>query len=193
MSFDRHEGDTSAFARLPFTLLADSCRVDFMHLLYLDKPCIRTYLDSPEALSLLKSWCLTSGLSLCHDDEYACIAWDHEYAHHVLQVDQSCVKHEYELGLLLGYPTCCAEHAGVVGEQHLDDYAACAASWPYPAPFALINPTGYSKGASLVCHIPCSPTCARSLDIARAALSVIQRHAELTAFGSWQTWFRKDS
>lgn len=178
----------AAFSALPLAVLPASCRVDFLHLLFLSKPCVRIRPAKPGSLDELRAWSERNGYALCFDGTYACLAPDEQYGQFVLELDRSPEKHERDLGLLLGYPPCCCTEIERVGESLIDDRAELAAAWFYPRGFAHINPSGYAEGRSLVCHVPCSPTCSASVSVATAALNVIRRHRRLPAFRSWEAW-----
>jgi hypothetical protein len=96
--------------------------------------------------------------------------------------------HEARLGRLLGYPSCCCGFVADRGEDRIDELAAEVALWKFEGDFILIDPRHYLAGSSLVCHLPCSPTCGRSLALARAALCLIRVHQDSVFFRRWAAW-----
>ncbi|HYR10221.1 MAG TPA: hypothetical protein VEQ60_20775, partial [Longimicrobium sp.] len=79
-----------------------SAKVDFLHLLGLEKPAVRTNVPE-QAMPALRRWCLRYGYGWDADDEgYCCVASSGGLARKVLEVDRRVEPHETELGLLLG-------------------------------------------------------------------------------------------
>ncbi|MDQ3802347.1 MAG: hypothetical protein M3416_00605 [Acidobacteriota bacterium] len=158
---------------LPWELLRPSALVDFIQLLACGKPAVRLLVRGSGEGHLVESlslWCRDRGLGLASDGEgFACVASDKERAARILDLDRRHEAHETELGLALGYPRCCCERVAAVGESGIDAYAAEVAGWPFAGPYRRINPGGYRRGLSLICHLPCSPTCGPSLEIADPA------------------------
>jgi hypothetical protein len=159
--------------------LPRSAVVDLTLLLGCGKPAVRTRIMSHQGTPSLERWAAWVGLALACDQEgYVAIASAASQAKEVLRVDRCPVRHERELGRLLGYPECCTAAAAAVGEAELDAWAAVAGGWTYPAAFRLLQPSGYASGASLLSHIPCSATCRPSLDLALEAWSFISHGSE---------------
>jgi hypothetical protein len=182
----RAAGAAAAFAALPHELLPRSAKVDFLHLLGLEKPAMRTNV-SEQAMQALRNWCLRYGYGWDADEEgYCCVASSVGLARKVLEVDRRVEPHETELGLLLGYPRCCCEAIARVGESGIDDRAAEVARWLFQGRFRLIDPSGYRQGASLICHLPCRTDCAASLEIAERAVRFLQPRLSEPAFVSWR-------
>lgn len=182
----RAAGAAAAFAALPHELLPLSAKVDFLHLLGLEKPAVRTNVPE-QAMQALRRWCLRYGYGWDADEEgYCCVASSVGLAREVLEVDRRVEPHETELGLLLGYPRCCCEAIARVGESGIDDRAAEVARWPFKGRFRLIDPSGYRQGASLICHLPCRADCAASLEIAERAVRFLQPRLSEPAFVSWR-------
>lgn len=184
----RAAGAAAAFMALPHELLPMSAKVDFLHLLGLEKPAVRTNVPE-QATPALRRWCLRYGYGWDADEEgYCCVASSVELARKVLEVDRRIEPHETELGLLLGYPRCCCEAIARVGESGIDDRAAEVARWPFRDRFRLIDPSGYRQGASLICHLPCRADCAASLEIAQRAVRFLQPRLSEPAFVWWRRW-----
>lgn len=184
----RVTGAAAAFAALPHELLPLSAKVDFLHLLGVEKPAVRTNVPEP-TIPALRRWCAHHGYGWDADEEgYCCVASSVELARKVLEVDRRVEPHETELGLLLGYPRCCCQAIARVGESGIDDWAAVVARWPFQGPFRLIDPSGYRQGASLICHLPCRADCAASLDVAERALKFLRPRLVEPAFASWLRW-----
>jgi hypothetical protein len=176
------------FVALPRDKLLASAWVDFLHLVALDKPAVR--IKVPElGLHDLAHWCTQYGYEWSSDAEgFYCVARNRRIADRVLEVDQGTEPHELDLGMLLGYPSCCCEAVAEVGESRIDEYAMAAAKWEFQGRFQLIDPAGYAHGASLICHLPCSPSCEASLNIAIRAAEFLRGRLEHPAFASWMRW-----
>ena len=166
---------------LPWDLLRPSALVDFIQLLACGKPAVRLLVGGdgePRAVEALSLWCRDRGFGLAADgDGFACIAAEGGRAGRILELDRRPGAHEVELGLALGYPRCCCERVAAVGESAIDAYAAEVAGWPFAGPYRRINPGGYRQGLSLICHLPCSPACVASLEIADRAREFLLAHA----------------
>jgi hypothetical protein len=176
------------FAALPREKLSASACVDFLHLVALDKPAVRIKVPESEFHDLVH-WCMQYGYGWSSDAEgFLCVARSKLIANRVLEVDQGTEPHELDLGLLLGYPSCCCEAVAEMGESRIDEYAVAAAKWDFHGRFRLIDPSGYTQGASLICHLPCSPHCEASLNIAIRAVGFLRGRLEHPAFASWMRW-----
>lgn len=154
------------------------------------KPAVRFKLPELSAADLaLERWCAAHGYA-CEVDEdgFCCVAPTLALAEHVLEVDRRTEPHELELGLLLGYPRCCSQAVAEIGESAIDDYAAVVARWPYAGRYRLIDPSGYRRGDSLICHLPCSPTCGPSLDLALRAAHFLESRLGCPPFDRWSRW-----
>jgi hypothetical protein len=88
----------------------------------------------------------------------------------------------------LGYPPCCCTAIATAGESAIDDCAAIAADWNYSGCYRMINPAAYRAGGSLICHVPCSPTCDASLSLATRAWSVARQNLHRPRFSLWRLW-----
>lgn len=178
----------STFAALPLKQLPASTWVDFLHLVALGKPAVRVRVSEPGRQDLAR-WCTIYRYAWSSDtDGFFCVAHSQNLADHILEVDRRTEPHELNLGLLLGYPSCCCEAVAELGESKIDDYAMAVASWGFQRQFRLINPSGYTQGASLICHLPCSPCCEDSLKIAMRAARFLRERLEHPAFASWLRW-----
>lgn len=178
----------SVFGTIPHDLLPASARVDFLHLLAAGKPAVRVKVTEA-AVEPLARWAAAHGYGCAADEDgYCCVAGNHAFARHVLEVDQRAEPHELELGLLLGYPQCCCETIAALGESQIDAQAVVVAGWEFTGPFRLIDPSGYRRGASLLSHLPCTPECRASLRLARRAARFLRRHFGEPAFESWVGW-----
>ena len=178
----------AVFRSLPHYLLPVSARVDFLHLLVAGKPAVRVKAGEA-ALGPIGRWSAANGYDHAIDDEgYCCVATGDALAQRVLEVDRRVEPHEVELGLLLGYPRCCCEMIARVGESRIDEQAVVVAGWEFEGQFRLIDPSGYRHGASLVCHLPCSPVCSASLRMARRAARFLRRRLGEADFATWSGW-----
>lgn len=178
----------SAFTCLPHATLPLSAGVDFLHMLACGKPAVR-FKTTVCGSSDLEVWCAAHGYACRVDEEgFCCVAPGAALAERVLEVDCRPEPHELELGLLLGYPQCCSVAVAAVGESAIDAHAAVVAGWPFMGAFRLIDPSGYRRGESLLCHLPCTPTCAPSLRIASAAARFLVRRLASPPFDRWARW-----
>jgi hypothetical protein len=179
-----------SFAALPRELLPASSLVDFLHLVALGKPAVRVKIQGA-ALNRLAEWCERYDYKWVADMEgFCCVAYSKLMAEQVLTVDRCAGPHELDLGLLLGYPLCCCKAIAALGESRIDEHALDMSSWEFQGSFRLIDPSGYTEGASLVCHLPCSRYCEPSLEIAICAGRFLRRCLDHPAFASWSHWAR---
>jgi hypothetical protein len=179
----------SLIETLPLGSLPRSAAVDALHMAVGTKSAIRTRLADPRALDAVTAWSDRHGLTIVGDEEgYVCIAAGRALAALVLEIDRKDAPHEASLGRLLGYPPCCCEFVAQCGEARIDELAGEVARWAFDGTYQLIDPTHYVVGRSLVCHLPCSPTCGRSLQLARTALGLVRLHFDSVFFRRWEAW-----
>lgn len=183
----------SLLETLPVGPLPPSALVDALQMATGGKSAMRTRLAGHGDLAVVAEWCDRHGLAHLADDEgYVCIAVDLSLAALVLEVDRQAGPHEARLGQLLGYPTCCCELVARRGEGRIDQLASVVSCRPFTGDYRLIDPSGYLPGRSLVCHLPCSARCDRSLDMARAALGLVRAHRHMESFRRWDPWLAVD-
>ena len=179
-----------AFEALPQDL-PPSSYIDCLLLLAGLKPTVRLHVTEPRAQHAIEFWCAEPGYaSASHPSGYTYIAKTQDAVMRLQELDDSHEAHEYELGLLLGYPPCCCRKAAEVGETNLDKWEE---SMSQDAAFrrtqnCLIDPRGYTEGSALISHIPCSAQCEASLSIARAALRIILSQKANLHFRRWSRW-----
>ncbi len=179
----------SLIESLPLGALPPSAAVDALQMAAGVKRAMRTRLAGLGASGAVARWCEAHRLFHLVDDEgYASIATDRHLASLILAVDRQVGPHEARLGRLLGYPACCSEFIARRGEALIDQIAGEAARWPFEGRYRLIDPSLYLAGRSLVCHLPCSPTCNRSLEMCRQALSLVFAHRHSAGFRRWAAW-----
>ncbi|MBK7918041.1 MAG: hypothetical protein IPJ94_17650 [Chloroflexi bacterium] len=175
---------------LPPAILTDSAWVDFLHFVACGKPVVRTKVKNEFSLRVLQQWCSTRRLFFLEgNDRYVCIGSDAEITQKVLEIDQSPQPHVFELGQMLGYPKCCCEFVSTVGESQIDELEIQVTNWNFCGQFRLIDPKGYLFGTSLICHIPCSTTCAASLQLAHTAIKYIRINQNYAFTGRWKRWY----
>ena len=163
---------------LPLRLLRPSALVDFVLFLACGKPAVRLLIDTGAGVDALKVWCLQWDFDFAADpDGFACVTAERGSAYDILEIDRRPEAHEVELGRALGYPDCCTSRVAAVGESNIDEYAAEVAAWPFTGRYLRINPAGYRSGRALISHLPCSPTCDASLDIAETMREFVLAHA----------------
>lgn len=145
--------------------LKRSARVDLALLLVGVRPAIRTEIVGPVKSEIIRRWARSFGWFVAFDDDqYIAISPVSGLPHRVLAIDREQAPHALRLGLALGYPPCCCRAAHRIGEQNLDQWSATIVKRGFIGRFKLIDPSGYSKGISLISHIPCSPYCVASLE-----------------------------
>jgi hypothetical protein len=163
---------------VPFGLLRPSAVVDFALFFGCGKPAARLLIDSEGGVDALRDWCREAGFDFAADEDgFACVAREPGAAWRVLETDRRAEPHEVELGSALGYPACCCQRVASVGESGIDAYAAEVAGWHFRGDYRRINPAGFSVGQALISHLPCSPGCGASLEIANAARQFVLAHA----------------
>lgn len=178
---------------MPCEAFPASAAVDVLHLAAGLKSAFRSRLSSVARLSSVQRWCEAHGLAVSIDEDgFVCVAETEDLARRVLEVDRSPEPHERTLGLMLGYPPCCCEFVERVGEAGIDMLAEQMRSWRFVGECRLIDPSDYLKGSSLICHLPCSPCCAPSLALTRAALLFLDQHRDELGFSRWRRWLLKD-
>lgn len=155
---------------LPWELLRPSALVDCILFFSYCKPAVRLLVKGDNEQYLIKAllrWCHERELDFAFDSEgFVCIASNEGASEHILGIDRRSESHEIDLGLALGYPLCCCERVAAIGESGIDAYAIEVALWTFAGSYQRINPCGYRQGLSLISHLPCSPTCEASLEIA---------------------------
>jgi hypothetical protein len=179
MAAPRPEGLSIARLRaVPFGLLRPSAVVDFVLFFGCGKPSVRLLIDGQSSVDALRTWCHNTGLDFAVDvDGFACVARGPGAAGQILETDRRAEAHEEELGRALGYPLCCCQRIASVGESGIDSYASEAAGWNFHGDYRRINPAGYREGRALISHLPCSPACDTSLEIANRARRFVLAHA----------------
>lgn len=180
---------------LPSKLLPESAWVDFLNFCACNKPVVRTKLMNVAGINELNSWCANYDLFMVVDNDlYVCISFDKSSAITVLNVDRSTKPHTYQLGLLLGYPECCCAYVDSIGESKIDELAIQISTWDFLGKYKIIDPSGYLNGQSLISHLPCSPNCHLSLELAHRSLMflVAQQEKNRSFCKRWETWIAFD-
>lgn len=177
-----------AFTSSPSNL-PKSAYVDLLLFISNMKPAIRIgVLDDARALQLFQ-WATEFGYFSKIDDSGFVFVSKVNNVEHLIQVDQSYLDHTEELGKLFGYPSCCIKSISEVGESNIDSYEKnIVYNWHFENDFQLINPKLYYQGCSLISHIPCSPTCIRSLYIAQKVLSIVKKNKSHYLFSNFKQW-----
>jgi hypothetical protein len=134
---------------LPWLDLPASVRVDILGVLAYGKPAIRIPLRET-VTSRVTDVITAVGWSAARDDEYLVASPTLERARHILDVDRSTQPHALELGLLLGYPKCCARAAAVAGEENVDAQAVRLGAACDRVGTHNLDPRGYGEGIALV-------------------------------------------
>jgi hypothetical protein len=180
------------FEELPENL-NNSNYIDFLLFLAKLKPTLRIKVSDKSTKHKLNTWCISNCFSfLSNEKNYICISNDPITADMLQKTDDSYVPHEYELGRMLGYPACCCKRIAGIGEKNIDEWEEkFIKNSKFEGEFELINPKGYKKGYSLISHIPCSPVCKHSLNIAKKALSIITYYKNRIYFDKWDCWIKE--
>lgn len=161
--------------------------VDALHLAAGLKRVLRTKLSDLAGWCHVLDWCTTNNLVGTLDkDGYVVVGWTESVVHRAMSLDVSSQPHEMDFGTLLGYPACCCKAIAQVGEAAIDDYADRASKWPYDGEYALINPSQYTHGLALICHVPCSPNCRQSLILAKQALAFLKVNPKLIEWWGYE-------
>ena len=178
-----------AFVSLPQTLK----RADYVDLLLLlvgEKKAVRLGANTFDVYEAMRDWCKqTSYRYIISTSGLMYISRKLWFAKIVSIVDNSLFPHEFLLGRLLGYPACCSKKIASLGEQSIDQWECeLVESGHFNGEYALINPSGYIEGTSLISHVPCSCNCVKSLKIAKSALRVIKENSDNESFNRWKMW-----
>jgi hypothetical protein len=175
---------------LPFADLPASVRVDVLGILAYSKPAIRIPISDPTVTKRVVAVITAIGWSHATDEEYLIASAAPEAAVHILEVDRDVEPHTLKLGLLLGYPACCARAAAHACEENIDRHAAHLGGDCDRERAPHLDPRKYSAGIALVPYVACSPRCPNALQHARAAINHINaatNHAATLA-EPWRTW-----
>ncbi|MEY2420005.1 MAG: hypothetical protein QOI95_72 [Acidimicrobiaceae bacterium] len=158
---------------LPWRDLSPSAQVDVLGWCAEVKPALRLARNHyvHDVCGPVRAWATLVGASVAYDEKFIVVAEADAGA--IVVIDGSSTPHEYELGMRLGYPPCCAENIKRVTESRIDAYARQAARWPFPSTHKLCDPSGYLTGRALISHLPCAPACDASLELALAAAALI--------------------
>ncbi|WKU04458.1 hypothetical protein [Micromonospora sp. HUAS LYJ1] len=175
---------------LPWADLPASVRVDVLGILAYRKPAIRIPLGDHTVAERVAAVITEVGWSHASDEEYLVAAPLPEVALHILDVDRRTEHHTLELGLLLGYPLCCARAAATAGEEDIDRLAARLGANCDRAGAPQLDPRDYPSGIALVSYIACSPRCPSALRDARAAIGCIDTAIPEVDMSTepWRTW-----
>lgn len=156
---------------LPLAALPPSALVDALHLAAGTKRVIRTRLlaDAPAESAL--GWSRAAGLAGVVDAQrYFFAGLTRQDVERAATLDAAVTPHEILFGTLLGYPDCCCRAVAAVGEENIDAHAAAVGRWAFAGRHRLIDPGEYRGGLALVSHLPCSPACDQSLELAERVL-----------------------
>jgi hypothetical protein len=176
-------------ATFPWRLFGPSAAVDLLRLYAGCTQAVRLRLTLDVDVACVLDWGRANALGVVVDEEqFVALASNFDHARHVLQVDAADRPHELALGVLLGYPLCCAQEIARVGENAIDPRAREIATWRFPGRWAAIDPAGYLAGRSLISHLPCSERCAPSLRHAGRALERLGELRGVPAYVEVRNW-----
>jgi hypothetical protein len=181
------------FERLPQGL-SPSAYVDFFLFIAGLKPSLRIFINDLNLINQINQWCNENSVFfLSNKDGYVCIAKNRDEVKILQATDDSIQPHEYKLGLLLGYPSCCCKKIAKIGEKNIDNWESLLIKKStFKGQFKLIDIAGYRNGSSLISHIPCSTECEKSLYIAKKSLAIISNYRRNHHFNQWQCWLKYD-
>lgn len=175
-----------AFESLPKTL-KPSDYVDFIQFFVNEKPVIRLGFNKKYVYNQMILWSKNNQLAyVVSQAGYMYIAKNFFLVNLAKIIDDSTFKHTFLLGKIFGYPTCCSRKISKIGEENIDKYEKIVSMYKFKAPFDKINPAGYTKGYSLISHIPCCETCKSSLKKAIRANKIIKQYQDHPAFENWK-------
>lgn len=177
---------------LPWPDLSPSVRVDILGIHAYRKPALRIAVRDIAIAACTAAALTEAGWASVHDEEYLVAAPTAQMAQHILDVDRGPQPHALELGLLLGYPECCARATAAIGEEHIDDHATRLGDDCDREQAHHLDPRGYQTGVALVPYVACSPHCSRAMRQANAACAYIAQTTATTAVDQepWVTWRR---
>lgn len=161
--------DAATLVELPWDVLPASAAVDFLQVVACGKQAVRLKLPK-FAHERVAAWGGRIGWATFSDHHgYICLARTFTQAEQILTLDGSATTHTAELGVMLSYPECCSERIASIGEDRIDFLADKAGDWRLEGAFRLTRITGYLQGRALISHVPCSPRCPVSLQLAACA------------------------
>jgi hypothetical protein len=146
-----------------------SADIDLAQLRLSIRPAIRSQLKEGVERAEVRRWARRHGFFIAVDgDGFFAVSPNGSAARRVLRIDARPGQHIVALGRALGYPPCCCLAAGRLKEGALDSWAEATSSKRFVGMFRLIDPGGYIDGRANISHVPCSPRCAASLQMAHA-------------------------
>jgi hypothetical protein len=177
---------------LPWSDLSPSVRVDILGVYAYRKPALRIAVPHAAIASRTIDAFADAGWASALDEEYLVAAPTAQMARHILDVDRRSQPHALELGLLLGYPACCAQATADVGEEDIDDHVLRLGEDCDRGQAHRLDPRGYLRGLALVPYLACSPHCSPALRHADAACAFISQAAGTAVVDEepWITWRR---
>ena len=110
------------FESLP-DCLYKSNYIDMLLFLCNLKPAVRFFLTDSVAKNKMILWCNQNKYkAVLHKDRIIYISKSFILSNLVRCIDNTSNKHEYILGLLLGYPRCCCRKISLIGEENIDSF-----------------------------------------------------------------------
>ena len=138
-----------SYTQFPRDLIPKSGRIDLLLFLLDLKPVFRTNIIDASRHAEIESWG-TNNRSFYYFSDRMYIGKSHEIVVKTYHSDMEELPHEYELGMLFGYPKCCCRFIESVGEKKIDAMDEDVKTWAFSGTFKAIDPTGYFDGLSLV-------------------------------------------
>lgn len=149
--------------------LKPSAEVDLRQVLTGIRPALRTELAGAVDAPTLGRWRRGLGLfGLLDEDGFLVLSRRTGRARALLAMDRAPGRREKRFGRGLGYPPCCVNAAARIGEAGLDAWADELAARRRTGRFASLDVQTYAEGLAALSHIPCGPSCAASLKMAKA-------------------------
>lgn len=175
-----------AWGLIPWDKFPLSFKVDFCQFLGEIKPAVRTHILKEQNMNQFLTSILDMGFHPILDNKnFLFISRDNFLSKNLMKIDNSSHPHAAEFGRLLGYPECCVQYIGSVGEDEIDRIAENYKRSDFKGPFSLIDITRYLEGIALISHVPCSVECQSSLNIAISTYSFIKENSAPKGFNNW--------
>lgn len=129
---------------------------------------LRTEIEGAVSDAEIGRWRRGLGLFGVRDrDGFLVLTREPAHGARIMSVDRMPGAHVVWLGYWLGYPTCCAQAAGRIGEGKLDAWATRLSRRRFIGQFTAIDIHDYRDGGALISHIPCALNCVASLRLAK--------------------------
>lgn len=193
---DRLQALVKLSQKLDWTKIKKSIIVDLISFSTTNRDAIRIPKLEDNVMLLLNNWAIECGSTIA-EDSFFCIISKSKAASFILSIDSSATPHTFELGKLLGYPTCCSKWMGDIGEETIDEIDhSVISSRNYINKWKVINHAGYLSGLAWISHVPCSDRCINSYNIAMKSITGLQEVKDEAWFSNFnhphQEWLKSN-